>query len=347
MRMESTAKRTAHHGLIIPYTGLFDIGEHEVIESDDSNLFELPSCDFYEFITKDIHFIRLSGKNFLEKHFLFRSSRPYVSLLFAFKCRGIFVNSLTSKVFADVQSNQSSLTFINTQVFENTWTIEADSELYIINVEVDYFKRFLSSANPMFETFHSSLKENTPVLLNDRSIEITQRMKSILTDMFLFENKSYYKALYLRSKFMELLMLQFQEYETCTTSADASFINDSNFEKMKEARQIIDSNIAKPCTLLDLAQQVGTNECYLKKHFKQAFGTTVFGYLHKQRMEKARELLLAGNTKIAQVAKISGYKHASHFSTAFKKYFGSLPTQIRLLIVTLINDLDLVGLLES
>lgn len=346
MSSESLAKGGSHHGLIIPYTGLFEIGEHEVIESDESRVVDLPACDFYEFITKDIHFIRIAGQRYLERHFLFRSSRPYVSLIFAFKCRGIFVNSLTSKVFADVQPNQSSLTFINTQVFENTWKIEADSELYIINLEIDYFRRFLSSANPMYETFQSSLKENTPVLLNDRSIEITPRMKSILNDMFLFEHKSYYKALYLRSKFMELLMLQFQEYEASPAGADGFLINESNFEKMKEARDIIDSNIAKPCTLLDLAQQVGTNECYLKKHFKQAFGTTVFGYLHKQRMEKSRELLLSGNRKISQVAKISGYKHASHFSTAFKKYFRYLPTHVRILIISVMNEFDLAGLME-
>jgi len=331
---------------VIPYTDLFEMGEHEVIESYDSAVFDPSSCDYYEFLTRDIHFVRILGKGFHRQHFAFKSAKPFVSLLFSFKCRGVFVNRRTNKVFADIQHNQSGLTFINTQVFDNSWITESDSELYVINIEVDYFKRFLSSDNPMYETFYSSLKENNPVLLNERSIEVTLRMRSLLYDMFLFEHKSYYKTLYLKSRFIELLMLQFQEYETSCRSADATFIDQSNLVKMQEARDIINANIAKPCTLVDLAQQVGTNECYLKKHFKQAFGTTVFGYLHKQRMETSREILLSGKKKISEVAKLSGYKHASHFTSAFKKYFGYLPTQVKMLIVSFIHGPEIAAYTE-
>ncbi|MEC4115311.1 helix-turn-helix domain-containing protein [Myroides pelagicus] len=31
---------------------------------------------------------------------------------------------------------------------------------------------------------------------------------------------------------------------------------------------------------------------------------------------------------IYEVAEYVGYKHSHHFSTAFKKYFGQLPTQV-------------------
>ena len=333
--------------VVIPYSDLFQMEEHEVVESHNSDLFDSYNCDFYEFLTKDIHFIRILGNSSQTQSFIFKSSKPCVSLVFCFKCRGVFNNRLTGKTFADVQHHQSSLIFINTQVFENTWTREADSELYIINIEVDYFKRFLSSDNPMYETFFSSLKENNPVLLNERSIEVTSRMKSLLYDMFLFEHKSYYKTLYLKSKFIELLMLQFQEYEALYKTMPEIYTSDSNLEKMYDVKDIIDADISRSCTLLDLAQQVGTNECYLKKHFKQVFGTTVFGYVHAQRMNRSKELLINEDMKIAEVARLSGYKHASHFTTAFKKYFGYLPHQIKLLLVTLLHESELMFGVES
>ncbi|GAB3007021.1 hypothetical protein GCM10027051_03320 [Niabella terrae] len=327
---------------IIPYSALFRMEAHEVAESNRSDLFHPDSCDFYEFLTKDLHFLRILGSAPETRDFSFKSNKPYVSLVFSFKCRSIFKNRLTGRTFADVPHNQSGMIFINTQVFEHAWATEANSELYIINIEVDYFKRFLSLDNPMHETFYSSLKENNPVLLNERSIKVTARMRALLYDMFLFEHKSYYKALYLKSKLIELLMLQFQEYETSFKISGATYINGCNLVKMQEVRGIIDENLAKPCSLVDLAQQVGTNECYLKKHFKQAFGTTVFSYLHQQRMERSRQILLNENRKIAEVARLAGYKYASHFTAAFKKYFGYLPHQIKILLVTLMQQSEIV-----
>ncbi len=50
-------------------------------------------------------------------------------------------------------------------------------------------------------------------------------------------------------------------------------------------------NISNPPSLIELARQVGINECTLKRGFRQIFGNTMFGYLHDYRMEQARQLL--------------------------------------------------------
>lgn len=183
-------------------------------------------------------------------------------------------------------------------------------------------------------------------MLNDKAIEIIPRMKVLLNDIFQNEQDRYYKYLFLRSRLIELMMLQFQEYETISRKLPEICTSETNLEKMYEVREIIDSNLKQSCTLLDLAQQVGTNECYLKKHFKQVFGTTVFGYVHTQRMQRSKELLLNEDMKVAEVAKLSGYKHASHFTTAFKKYFGYLPHQIKLLVLSLFNEFEFLATTE-
>jgi len=65
-------------------------------------------------------------------------------------------------------------------------------------------------------------------------------------------------------------------------------------------------------------------------------------------MEKARQLLTAGDMKIAEVAHTLGYKHATHFTAAFKKHVGFLPNKVRLILLLLADDLpDLVGLLPN
>ena len=61
--------------------------------------------------------------------------------------------------------------------------------------------------------------------------------------------------------------------------------------QMNNARNFIHHNYQRMPSLHRLALLVGTNECTLKKCFKQSFGTTVFGYLFNLRMEMAVQLL--------------------------------------------------------
>jgi AraC-like DNA-binding protein len=50
-------------------------------------------------------------------------------------------------------------------------------------------------------------------------------------------------------------------------------------------------------------------------------------------MERSKKMLLNDKIKIAEVAEKLGYSHATHFTSAFKKYFGYLPNKLRLLVL--------------
>lgn len=312
----------------IPYEQLFTIGEYEVLESETNTHLNPSSSHSYEFLNKDIHFTRIMSHDERVEVRSFKSIRPYISIVCSFKGKYIFSNRSTAQSFADIRSNQGGIVYVNNHVTDTYWAAQAGAEMFIINVTIDYFKRFIPQDHPLFDMLHSCLEENTPVLLGERVLDISPKMKTLLYDIFQCDYTGHYKTLFLKSKFIELLLLQFQEYET-EVYKQSPVVDQVNLAKMQEAKEIIDTNLERPCSLVDLALKVGTNECYLKKHFKQAFGITVFGYLHQQRMEQSKQLLFNNDVKIAEVAKRSGYKHASHFSTAFKKYFGYLPNQVR------------------
>ena len=46
-------------------------------------------------------------------------------------------------------------------------------------------------------------------------------------------------------------------------------------------------------------------------------------------MEHAKKLILTGDYRISDVARLTGYKHSTHFTTAFKKYFGFIPNSLK------------------
>lgn len=328
------------------YRELFELGEEAII--DRKNVSSGPASKIYtEFLISGIHFIHFVYSGAQEETVTLKSSEPYVSMLFSIKSRGTYVNRERNTVFADIGDNHHSLVYISNQDTDIHWQSEDNGEVFVINLTIDYFKRFITVEHPLYSFFESSQYENTPAILGEQSLQISPRIFTILYELANCDYKSHYKKLFIKSKVIELLMLQFEQYENVLKAEEETDFKNVNLEKMYKAREIIASNLAKPCSILDLAQQVGTNDCYLKKQFKQVFGTTVYGYLQKERMERSRELLLEGNRKISEIARMTGYKHASHFTTAFKKFFGYLPNQIRVVILSLFSTSEIPLMLET
>lgn len=104
--------------------------------------------------------------------------------------------------------------------------------------------------------------------------------------------------------------------------------NEGDRDKIINARQILLQHIGEPITIKELARKVATNECYLKKGFKEMFGTTIFDFYQGQRMEHAKYLLYEKSLSVTDVSALLGYSSISHFSTAFKKHTGLKPCEL-------------------
>ncbi|WP_161788446.1 helix-turn-helix domain-containing protein [Desulfonatronum thiodismutans] len=97
-------------------------------------------------------------------------------------------------------------------------------------------------------------------------------------------------------------------------------------EAVDEAVDILCAEWADPPTISALARRVGLNECYLKAGFRNRTGLSIGEYVRKLRMEHALELIESGKCSILQVALAVGYSNPSHFSAAFKRFHGRLPS---------------------
>ncbi|HYF32877.1 MAG TPA: AraC family transcriptional regulator [Chitinophagaceae bacterium] len=106
--------------------------------------------------------------------------------------------------------------------------------------------------------------------------------------------------------------------------------NEADREKIVKAREILLQHIGEPITIKELSRKVAINECYLKKGFKEMFGTTIFDFYQSQRMEHAKYLLYEKGLNVTEVSLMLGYSSISHFSTAFKKHTGLKPCELLL-----------------
>lgn len=206
-------------------------------------------------------------------------------------------------------------------------------EVVRIHISPDYFLRLIPDKD-IFHSFIASVSTEARVAtLSEAAMPITPAMYVIIRDIQTEQRKGSYKRILLEAKVLELLMLQLEQYEEISGKdqggvASAS-IRQLEINKMQQVKEILQCNMQSPYSLIDLAHMVGTNVYTLKKSFKECFGTTVFGYLNQLRMEEAHRLLMAQTHTINQIADLIGYKNANHFSTAFKRYFGYIPSELR------------------
>ncbi|MEM6311910.1 MAG: GlxA family transcriptional regulator [Pseudomonadota bacterium] len=89
----------------------------------------------------------------------------------------------------------------------------------------------------------------------------------------------------------------------------------------------IQDNLADGLTVADMARQANMSERNFHRKFKDATGEAPGRFLLSLQMEQARHLL-ANNAPVKTVAPQVGFASETAFRTAFKKYFGVVPSHL-------------------
>lgn len=269
---------------------------------------------------KDSH--TLAGSffiNFIEVDLLkpikveYYTDEPVIQMFFFMKgCSNLMHHQIhylpAGTKLAKLPATSTVLEYLSILIPQDNYTALVDS----LNLDFDFIST-CSNENPAKQIKYSEIM----------SPEILTTVRDIVS----CERTGHFRRMYMETKVTELLLLQ---VEQLTQIQDTTIkIPKIDIERMHHARELVTQNIITPCSLIDLARKVGTNEFKLKKYFKELFGTTVFGYLNELKMNEAKQKLLKDELNIYQVAESLGYKTPNHFSTAFRKYFGYPPSQIK------------------
>jgi len=76
-----------------------------------------------------------------------------------------------------------------------------------------------------------------------------------------------------------------------------------------------------------LADIVGMSRAQLHRRVKEATGITVGEFIRNLRLQQAARMLEKGDNTVQQVAWAVGFSNPTHFSAAFKRYFGVSPME--------------------
>lgn len=109
---------------------------------------------------------------------------------------------------------------------------------------------------------------------------------------------------------------------------DESRVAIADVERLERARTTLLAHLQAPPTLAQLARAAGFSDTKLKTLFRAHFGTSIFAYLRRARMEEARRLLLARAANVSEAAQRVGYLNPSKFAAAFRRQFGVSPSSL-------------------
>jgi AraC-like DNA-binding protein len=197
---------------------------------------------------------------------------------------------------------------------------------------------FKASFLNQFSKSHSgaaALTENMLAFTHTTSfskpLPLCNKTRAVLEGLISHNHTGALENIYVNAQTQMLLLYSLdciQGEKEITTLTCKFLANEADRDKVLRAREILIEHIGEPITIKELSRKVAMNECYLKKGFKQLFGTTIFDFYQSQRMEHARYLLYEKGLSVTEVSVLLGYSSISHFSTAFKKHTGLKPCEL-------------------
>ncbi|WP_245605198.1 helix-turn-helix domain-containing protein [Niabella soli] len=164
-----------------------------------------------------------------------------------------------------------------------------------------------------------------------RSLPLCCKTKTVIEGLLEHNYNGTLENIYVNAQLQMLLLLTMDSMtdEQALEVINCKFLsNDADKNKIEQAREILIEHIGEPITIKELSRKVAMNECYLKKGFKELYGTTIFDFYQNQRMEHAKYLLYEKGLSVTDVSMMLGYSSISHFSTAFKRLTGLKPCEL-------------------
>jgi len=99
--------------------------------------------------------------------------------------------------------------------------------------------------------------------------------------------------------------------------------------RLRRLKDHIESKLAGPLSIADLADECGLSARHLMRTFKNSVGTTISNYIADARIAKAKQELVQEDALIKVIAGNCGFRSAAAFSAAFRNATGFSPRRYR------------------
>jgi AraC family transcriptional regulator len=99
--------------------------------------------------------------------------------------------------------------------------------------------------------------------------------------------------------------------------------------KLRLVKTFVNQNLASNLSLTDIASLVQMGPCHFARAFKESTGLSPHQYVLRRRIDRAVEMLKNERSSLAGIAYDLGFSSQGHFTTVFRKFTGTQPTNYR------------------
>lgn len=98
---------------------------------------------------------------------------------------------------------------------------------------------------------------------------------------------------------------------------------------IKRARAFIQEHLGERLSLSMVAGALHMSTFYFCKMFRKSTGLNFTDYVARERIERAKNLLLNPNLRVSEIAYEVGFQSLTHFNRVFRRIVGRTPTEFR------------------
>jgi AraC family transcriptional regulator len=99
--------------------------------------------------------------------------------------------------------------------------------------------------------------------------------------------------------------------------------------QLRHIREFIDARLGERLTLAQVAHQFGLSADHFGRVFKQCAGVTLYQFIIRCRVDRARHLLEETGMPIIEIAQECGFADQVHLTRAFRRIVGTTPAAYR------------------
>lgn len=209
-----------------------------------------------------------------------------------------------------------------------TFKIPQSEEINYLSIILspDFYSKLINENWDLHQKFSKNILQKNTGYLTPKYVPFNSEIQWAIHEIKNCKYSGSMKKMYLEAKIKELLIFQLESLKEFESKAP---VDEKDYKKLLEAKRILERNFTNAPSLLELSRLISLNEFKLKKGFKACFETTVKSYVTKLRMEYAKKLFKNKTSNVSEVAYKCGYKDISHFSAAFKTFYGFTPASFR------------------
>jgi AraC-like DNA-binding protein len=208
------------------------------------------------------------------------------------------------------------------------WTAPSARERFIIvSIRPDFLaEHFLGTGEvpQQLQAFISNKRQQiiyTQRPLTSQTFDITTRL---INNPF----SGTLGLVYTEALALELLCCAVKSF-SALSGAPTEEYSERELKCLHMARNMLMKQLAPPPTISQLARSVGMGKSTLTKGFKAVFGETLLDFSLSCRMRHAMTLMRDQRWSVAKASEAAGYAHPTSFTTAFRRYFGMRPIEVR------------------